>query len=294
VSRVHRHALRLIVLSSSWACSSSSVEPVAPVLPAPVALSTDTHGLSATLDQYREDVANERIIIRIDNAGADAVQIDELSLSWPGLTPAAPELVDFNVIPRMKVGLAVPYGTARCSSPPLIVEPVPDVPIAAIASTDLGEIVLPVTDPLDVLRRLYQPDCERQAIEDTVEVSFGDTWTVASEGVQLDGTLVLTRTHSDRAVSVTGISGSVLLLLSADGLPATMAADAERLEVPVQLSNGRCDGHALGESKQTYLFQLGLELDGEAAALQLRPGPAAQRQFFEEIIAKCPSDADGE
>ncbi len=269
------------------------VEP--PSFPPATPLSADTMGLSATLDQYREDVAEERIRIRIENSSAVMVRVETLQLAWPGLTPMPPEPVGFNVQPRMKVGLLTTYGTAVCSEPAQVPESVPDLPIAATVESSAGTITFPVTDPLDVLRRLYEPSCERQAIDAAATIEFGKSWVDAGTNPpRLDGTLVLTRNRSDAAVTVTGLSGSVLLLFTSDALPATMTPDQDRLEIPVSMTNGRCDGHALGESKQTYLFQMGVQIDGADASRLLVPEPALQERFFDGIIAKCPPEQVGD
>ena len=189
----------------------------------------------------------------------------------------------------MKVGLLTTYGPAVCSDPAQVTDPVPDVPIAATAETSAGPVTFPVTDPLDVLRRLYQPSCERQAIDDAVAIEFGTEWVDAgSDPPRLDGTLILTRNRPDAEVTVTGLSGSVLLLLDAEGLPATLPVGEDRMELPVSVSNGRCDGHALGESKQTYLFQLGVRVDGQDADRLLVPDVDLQERLFAAIIARCP------
>lgn len=276
--------------TSTTAAPATPPPPAPPALAAPEPLSADTHGLTGTLDQYREDVANDLIRIRVENPGDSVIEISTLRLAWPGLEPVAPEAVDFDVQPRMKVGLTVPYGDAVCSDPPQVAAEVPQVPIAAVAETNLGTITFPVTDPLEVLRRLYQPGCERQAVADAVDIRFGTDWTEVpvTGGGRLDGTLVLTRTDAPVEVAVTGLSGSVLLLLDAPGLPAVLPAGEERLVVPVSVTNARCDGHALGESKQTYLFQLGLTVGGAEASVVLVPDPDTRTRLFDGVIARCP------
>jgi hypothetical protein len=68
--------------------------------------------------------------------------------------------------------------------------------------------------------------------------------------------LVVTRRDTFDAISVTGVDGSVLLFVNWIAPPPTLPTDDRQLEVPIVVTGaGRCDGHALSDSKKTYVFR---------------------------------------
>ena len=126
-----------------------------------------------------------------------------------------------------------------------------------------------------------------------VEVGLSSRWRRSDTGgiPTAEGTLVLTRGATDQPISIASVNGSVLLNLSlADGDPPTMAPGQERLEVPVRVtSSGRCDGHALGGSSQTYTLQAGIEIggDGDPIGVTLSPDDDGRALFARVIADAC-------
>ena len=74
--------------------------------------------------------------------------------------------------------------------------------------------------------------------------------------------------------------------------PPTLPTDDRQLEVPIVVTGaGRCDGHALSDSKKTYVFQVQVQVgDEEPVGVDL-PIPDADRPLLNEIIVDtCGSD----
>ena len=207
--------------------------------------------------------------------------VTSAQLRWDGMTPEPPVEVATALTSGRRVDLPAPLGAAACG-PLGDVEPgdspkAPPLGDGAIRLTlDAPGERRGVTRTVDApllpsseapLRRIFEHDCQRQSMRRAVEVGLSSRWRRSDTGgiPTAEGTLVLTRGATDQPISIASVNGSVLLNLSlADGDQPTMAPGRERLEVPVRVtSSGRCDGHALGGSSQTYALQAGIDIGGD-------------------------------
>ena len=108
----------------------------------------------------------------------------------------------------------------------------------------------------------------------------------------LRGTIVLSRGSSTSAIDVVDLDGSVLLTLDASPparVPLLTLPAAEQialLSVDVG-STLRCDGHSLGESKKTYVFDVGLDLGDGRVDLTLQPPDDVKKQMYGVITKAC-------
>ena len=285
--------------SSGAAVATVPVEP--PALRPAAMPSQDTLGLAATLQQYREDEASNKISIKVANAGDDPVDVRSLRLDWPGMVEAEPTPLTYIVFPRTKVDLRVPLTPTVCSSPPRLVETLPDVGITAVAEVAIdgggvAEVTMPVTDPEGVLARIYPRECRRQSIEWSATLSLDETWADAA-GTESDagtpgtmtGELVVTRGGATAPITIEAVHGSVLLNFTIAG-PVVLAADATEVRIPVVASNNRCDSHALAEAKKPYLFQVDLVIGDDPVQYVVTPGEGTKSALAAGIIGRCPPE----
>ena len=298
---------------SSAAASSTAVSSTAASSTA--ASSTGTHGATPNLDaslgigasvaQYRRDEAVGVVQLKAV-AGPDTPPslVTSAQLRWDGMTPVPPVEVDTALTSGRRVDLPAPLGAAACgplgdvapgdspSAPPLgdgVIRLTLDAPGERRGVTRTVDApLLPSAEA--PLRRIFEHDCQRQSMRRAVEVGLSSRWRRSDTGgiPTAEGTLVLTRGATDQPISITSVNGSVLLNLSlADGDPPTMAPGQERLEVPVRVtSSGRCDGHALGGSSQTYTLQAGIEIGGDGDPIGVTVSPDDDgRALFARVIA---------
>ena len=83
----------------------------------------------------------------------------------------------------------------------------------------------------------------------------------------VSGTVEMRRNHSAEPISLIRLNGSVLLRL-VDLSPSTpvavLEAGQDALTVPILIEqSGRCEAHALAESKKTYLIVLDVGIGDE-------------------------------
>lgn len=245
--------------------------------------------LSGTLAQYREDEVTHSLKIELTNSGASTVRVRSLRVSWPGLSGTDPVEADYDVTPGVTVALRVPYGDAVCTR---ATRPT-DTVQAEIVTPD-AQITLPLEASSLLLEKLWDQDCARQRLLDAVDVGFGDTWTPATEdgAPVLRGTLALTRGSGTGPIDVVDLDGSVLLTLGATPPSATplltLPASAPTASLSIDVgSTLRCDGHSLGESKKTYVFDVGLDLGQGHVGLTLAPPDDVKKQMYAVIEKAC-------
>lgn len=267
--------------------------PEPPAFAEAAVVSADTLGLSGTLEQYREDEVANRLSIKISHHGEEPVRIETLRLSWPGLGDTPPSELDYPVFPGARVDLRVPLGEAVCSSPPQLVEPTPTLAIAAVATTESGEITFPVTDPLGILERIYPRQCKRQAVEHHVAVTIDDEWADESlDPVTMLGTLRVDRKASTEPVTIAAIHGSVLVNMATEDGPVVLAADGASVAVPILATNNRCDSHAIGEAKKPYVFVVDLVIGDDEVSYVVSPDEPGKDALQAGIVGRCPPETD--
>lgn len=263
----------------------------------------------ATLAQFRDDVAVRRLQIRIHNGTDQPIRVDRLGLSWPGIRLTADATPGIIVSPGVMVDIPVPFSEVICGAQPGPSDPPPTIePVALGALSDptgapaTRTQQIPVLDGLSVLGRIYTADCRVQAVQEVVDVALAD-WAPANGASDAPeaGTLRLTRQPTAAgsggprpSVQVDGFSGSVLLDLEpAEPRPAgepvaVLGPGTQQLDVAVLASsNGRCDGHALGGSSQTFVLQVYLRIDGEPVGIDVIVDPADQAAVYSAIERGC-------
>lgn len=241
-----------------------------------------------TLQQYRADEVAHRIGIQVTNRTGAPIEIATARIVWPGLAPIEPTTIGYPVAPGVPVDLRVDYGAAVCSDPPQFEDALPTDPPTVEVTTTAGDTRRwPVVDERGVLARVHGLDCRRQALEHLVRVELGRSWTTNAEGDAVTGELILTRRNAEGPASLTGISGSVLINVDlAPGAATTLTGDT--LAVPIVVTGaGRCEAHALADSKKTYDFQVTIAVDGADASISVSPDPADERTLFGPVEVTC-------
>lgn len=220
-------------------------------------------GLAASVRQFRENEATGVLQIQLvggpDVAGV--LSVDSVRLEWPGFAPVAATAGPVLVVARQRVDVPTPLGAAVCDGPGT--PPAGDGVVVATVRPEGGapvEVRAPLLDEAQVtLDRVHGKACVRQAVDRAVGLEYAPDWSRSDpDGLPTaTGTLVVTRRSAREPIAVTGLDGSVLLNVSA-GAPLPAEVDGSGvLRLPIEVvASGRCDGHALGESKQTYTFQV--------------------------------------
>lgn len=242
--------------------------------------------LSSSFVQQRTDEGTSRADVRLTNHGRSPVHVSGVGLSWDGYGGQRLVAADTTYDPGRTIDLPVRLGRLNCASR--------DETPAAVVRAEGDTLTLALDDAgASALREVWEHACAARQIRRLVSVAFGPRWTPSADGLR--GSLLLTRRAPDAAVAVTGLQGSVLVAFSPaasppPGRPLTVLdPGSASARLPVVLSsNGRCDAHALSESKQTFLLRVELTVDGgEPQQVIVKPDKPTQVEVLGLIRSMC-------
>lgn len=288
-------SLTAAICSSLLACSSSLEPTSAPTAPTSSTAPTTTPApttteakpeipagvLVAVPQQNREDPAKGQFQVQIVNGTREQFDVTSVQFVWEGYTtPAMPR--DSFVVGGQIIDFPVPFPGATCAGDgTLATMPPMDGARVLLGSADGTMREVPVIDKWHLARSLYLDDCLRQRIEREVTIEWADLHEEQYEGRPVTaGVLRLRRGTATGEVRVESIAGTIPYFVEAVDTPigdtvAVLPADADSVEVPIRFVEGRCDPHALAETKQPHEFVVQVDLgDGELLPHVVRPDAA--------------------
>ncbi|SFF58090.1 hypothetical protein SAMN05216574_1185 [Blastococcus tunisiensis] len=244
---------------------SPSVEPVA--------------GLQAEVVRLRTDEAvGRRLQVRLTNTGDEAFAIGAAALDSPGFAGLPDTAVTAQFAPGRVIDLPVPYGDPVCDADPLPA-------VARLTLVRPGGVAEPVRAPLsaEVLQVVHDEECAVRAVLEVVDVAVTG---LAEDGDVLTGSLELTRREGDDRVRATALGRSVLVDVTAEGLPVVLDRGERAVRAPVSFTPATCDPHVLSETKKPYGFPLTVQVgDDDPVPVDLPLDPA-QRDGLAALVQR--------
>jgi len=286
----------VVAVSALGACAPDGPQLVAPTTLSSAEQPSQIDGLTATLEQYREDEIQSLISVQTTNRSSSTVLFSDLRLEWDGLSDEAPVERSTQLGPGVTFDLRVRQGHAVCGTPPEADgAPPPGAPLAVgHASVDGGPpqlVAVPIEDRRSILPRVYRTSCQAQRLAWAVDLDFGDEWTpttTASGKPGVLGTLEVRRSGSDAPLAITRVDGSVLLRVSpaapSDPL-LDLAPDRQAASIPILVEqSGNCTAHALAERKKTFFIPVGVAIGDEEPAADVLTFDAPAKQLLNHLI----------
>jgi hypothetical protein len=243
--------------------------------------------LGTSFVQYRIDEGTMHVTLQVTNKTDRVIDIASLALHWSGLVPQpVSRQGDYPLPAGATVAFPIDLKGLRCSGGT-------ERPAAYVAASGrTGTLPLDRTGE-SLLRDFRRRGCNDAAVRAAADISFGASWRSAgaAPSAGLRGSLVLHRRSNGEAVTITSMSGSVLLDLAAVSKRrpiAVLGADQQILSVPVVVrSNGRCDQHALGQSSQTFLLHVGVRVGTTSTLLIVKASRSGQQQIATNVKISC-------
>lgn len=273
----------LLALLPGTACTAQ------PSTPDPEQAEADAD-VTASVVQLRFEEGSTRLHVRVVNTGADIVEVARAGLAGPSLrsAPTPPVVRESGLIAPGEMmtapGTFEPPDCSHEGEPAVASVVLADGRQLQAAVDGAGQLVVD-----QIVARL----CIVERVAQSVDLRLLPDWQRTTVGGRpaLAGTLAMDRVPdgSGADVRVTLLLGSVLVnLAAADGWLPVEVADAP-VRVPVTLSpTGRCDPHALAESKQTFQLSTYVELDGAPEQRLITvPDLRTQRRVQQLIRVAC-------
>lgn len=274
--RAHLAALAVVAGVLAGGCSASSEpkpgpDPAVPEIP--------TRSLVASVTQLRFDEGTRNLRAGVTNNSKRDIRVSSATIAWDGFEFPKVKIADDLVKPGNTAAFEIAYGAPECRRPPT-----GKPQLVAVVDGRARRLPLRVDVP-GLLGRLREKACAAERLDAAASVRLDlEPSTVHVRGEEyLPGRIVIThRAGSTQPVSVVELEGSVLVEFvprsGPRGLPVTLAGERQQLTVPVLAGSAhRCDGHARGNSSQTFLWSVYLRL-GDAPVQRQIVIPSASDQ----------------
>jgi hypothetical protein len=269
----------VVLLLAGCAAADVAPPPSAAVSPPPAAV-PDVPGMAAESFRHRSDVAiGDSFQVRLTNTGTTPFTVTSVQLDSPGFAEVPVRELTQDFAPGRRYDLTARFGPVVCSASP---DP---VTARLTVSRDGGpaeQVRVPLAGP--VLGEVHAELCRVEAVTGAAPVSVEG---LAAAGDTVTGEVVLTRGPGADPIVVSALQRSVVLepALSVP-LPATLAAGAPELRLPVVFRPATCDPHALAETKQPFVFPL-LVAVGEGAPVPVPlPLDDGQRALLQDLLGR--------
>ncbi|MDN4477914.1 hypothetical protein QQX10_06540 [Demequina sp. SYSU T00039] len=263
-------------------CDTAAPAPLEP--PAPLEA-------SATLTYPRTLQADRMVEVRVSSTSEGEVRVTAATLQSGYFADVPATEREVRVWEGHEARIRVALGEPVC---PAGVGAADDARVALSVAVEGTGVAQEVAVPTDVLAAINAAECTAHEAIAVAAPALGAPGEAV--GGTLATTLVLERAQRDVPVTVTAIAGSVIFAVDTEqgALPATLAADQGRLEVPVSIRVARCEPHAFAESKKTFLFKTWLEAgEADEAYVELY-AEGDLRDALQALVDACGEEARGE
>lgn len=273
------------------ATSAPATNPTgAPTSVASTSLSPDTAApMHAQAVVYRTDQAvGGRFRVKITNTGDEPFEVLGVRLQSDGFE-AAPLTTDpVRYAPGERTDIVTPYGTARCGDGDTV-EPTAAVMDVRVADGSTQRYEVPLESIYDALPKLHERECDIARVAAAVDVGLASIEQVeGDDGPVLEADVTFRRLDGDEQIVVSDVRGSVLYRIVPGDLPVVMAPGDAEMRLPIVISAARCDGHALGESKQPFVFPVGIQIgDEDQVGYDIPMASDQQAQLWEYLTDTC-------
>ncbi|WP_448626631.1 hypothetical protein [Geodermatophilus sp. URMC 64] len=212
-------------------------------------------GIEAEAVRLRTDEAiGGQVQVRVTNTGEQPFTVTSVAIDSPGFTALPVKAETATYAPRQVIDLPTPFGDPVCD-----VAAEPAAALLTVVRPDGATEELRVPLSAEILTRIHDEECAARRVLEVVDIAV-DGWRDEPDGVT--ATLTLTRRSGAAPVAIGRLARSVLVEPSVD-LPLTLEDGAQSASAEIVFAPASCDPHVLAETKQPYLFVLGVTVGEE-------------------------------
>ncbi len=238
---------------------------------------------------YRTDQAvGGRFQVKITNLDDETFEVVGVRLESDGFEPVPLTTKPVRYSPGERTDIVTPHGAARCTDG-AAADPAFAVMDVRVDDGEVQRHEVPLESIYDALDKLHERECDIAMVAAAVDVGLKSIEQIDGEdGPILEADITFRRLETDEPIVVSDVRGSVLYLIFADALPLELAPDDAEAALPVVISPARCDGHAIGESKQPFVFPVHIQIGDEDGIGYDIPIPTEQQdELYEYLTTTC-------
>jgi len=237
----------------------------------------DTGPLRAAIARERLFEATRAFELALQNTGPDPIETTDARLRSNLFEPVDPDGRVATVWPTGDpVTMPLRFGPAVCGGEDSIT--------TVELTVDGRPSELAIDRVPDGILAVHERECAAAEVRQVVDLTFADDWQITADGLAA-GTIVVDRLGPTEVVVEEIDPASVVFTVEVpSGRPASD-------EIDLVVAAGRCDAHALIESKKLFHFRIWVRVDGgDRVAVELEAsagGPA--RTALEQVLEACTS-----
>lgn len=231
--------------------------------------------LVLTVERSRLFEQQRSLAVSLENRGAATVTVvdPQLDSGRHDVVDAPPRTVTLD--PGRLLTFPLPYGPARCGDVGEVVA------VRAEVDGSVLRLEAPVTDRIVAA---HERECDGQRARAAVDLAFADDWT--AQGTVASGTLTVRPKEPD--VRVVEVRTAIVFVASAS---TPLPTDGD---VALELTAGRCDVHALIESKKTFTVAVHVQVgDDDPVPVEIVADDGPVRSALDAAIGSCVAEAAG-
>lgn len=251
-------------------------------------------GVTVELQQLRSDVAARQAQVVVTNGTDETLVVADLAIDDPRFEGAVTRVAarDSTITPGRSVGIRVQLPPVACDDTAATVEPVLELDYT-LGDAE-GHASAPIGDPLGFVPPLHERECRVVLLSAAADVAFTSFEpSPAGEPAVLELTVTPT---GEGGAGIRSIQTTNLLTFgltpgdTADSHPIDVvleSGETEPVVVPLPLVPLRCDPHAVQEDKRGTIFDLEVEIDGEAGEIELAASEDMRGQILTWVADWC-------
>ena len=255
---------------------------------APAALPT---GLAVAIQQGRLDVVADRLVVRFENSGDEAVTVERFDVATPTLAEVLERTKPFELAAgdAIAIRLDLPGSDCDADQGPVVVRVT-----TRTAGGDEATGDLTADDPFDTVARVNAADCLAESVAEVAAIVLPEHLRSTGAGADRRAFIdvaIEPAASGDASMHVDRVYGTTLLNAE-DGIDWTLDVDVAAGDAPsvitLPVRPARCDAHAIADDKRGTILPFEIETsDGRAGRLDVPSDDGLKAELYAYYAERC-------
>ncbi|MCD2442655.1 hypothetical protein LQ757_10265 [Agromyces sp. SYSU K20354] len=247
-------------------------------------------GITAELRQGRFDVEDRKLVVKVENAGPSAVEIERLAVTAPVFNAPLERGKPLDLSSGDSIDIRIDLPAPQCGTG----EGRPLVELRGRSGDERFDGSIAPADPFGTLERIGATDCLTASVDAVAAITLPEHLRTTGDGAAQRAWIdvVITPEPTGDASFVVDVVHGTTLLGAEDGpewpLALEVAAGGEPITVPLAVRPARCDAHAIADDKRGTILPFEVTTgDGLTGRIDRSSGDALQAELYDYVTERC-------
>lgn len=248
-------------------------------------------GLAVAIQQGRLDVVADRLVVRFENSGDEAVTVERFDVATPTLAEVLERTKPFELAAgdAIAIRLDLPRSDCDADQGPVVVRVT-----TRTAGGDEATGDLTADDPFDTVARVNAADCLAESVAEVAAIVLPEHLRSTGAGADRRAFIdvaIEPAASGDASMHVDRVYGTTLLNAE-DGIDWTLDVDVAAGDAPsvitLPVRPARCDAHAIADDKRGTILPFEIETsDGRAGRLDVPSEDGLKAELYAYYAERC-------